>query len=150
MKTLITLTIATLLASACATPSQIVADAEVKRLCAIDGGIRVYETVKLPAEKFNQWAQVNFRVPRETEAKPSDEYYFEWDIQQYQNGKLEMWRNHFTLYRTADKKILGEAVGYSRSGGDIPGPWHESSYGCPPEADISVLKQRVFKSFDRE
>lgn len=32
------------LLSACATPSQIIADAEVRRLCEIDGGIKVYET----------------------------------------------------------------------------------------------------------
>ncbi|MBP9101513.1 MAG: hypothetical protein KBF68_09110 [Nitrosomonas sp.] len=29
-------------------------DREVKRLCAIDGGIKVYETVKLPAERFGK------------------------------------------------------------------------------------------------
>ena len=30
-------------------------DREVDRLCAIDGGIRVYETVQLPSDKFNKW-----------------------------------------------------------------------------------------------
>jgi hypothetical protein len=29
-------------------------DAKAYRLCAIDGGVKVYETVKLPPEKFNQ------------------------------------------------------------------------------------------------
>ena len=33
-------------------------DREVKRLCAIDGGIKVYETVKLPAERFDQYGQI--------------------------------------------------------------------------------------------
>lgn len=35
-------------------------DKEVDRLCAIDGGIKVYETVLLPPDKFNQWGEVNF------------------------------------------------------------------------------------------
>lgn len=32
-------------------------DAQVKELCAKDGGIKVYETVKLPADRFNQWGR---------------------------------------------------------------------------------------------
>ena len=43
-------------------------DAEVRRLCAIDGGVKVYETVKLPADKFNQWGQVNFYKPDQGES----------------------------------------------------------------------------------
>ncbi len=30
-------------------------DAKVDRLCAVDGGVKVYETVSLPPEKFNEW-----------------------------------------------------------------------------------------------
>ena len=32
-------------------------DKEVDRLCAVDGGIKVYETVKLPADQFNEWGE---------------------------------------------------------------------------------------------
>ncbi|MCL2075403.1 MAG: hypothetical protein FWH15_02970 [Betaproteobacteria bacterium] len=34
-------------------------DAEVNRLCAIDGGVKVYETVTLPPEKFNEWGNID-------------------------------------------------------------------------------------------
>jgi hypothetical protein len=37
-------------------------DREVKRLCAIDGGITVYETVKLPAERFDGYGQIAYRL----------------------------------------------------------------------------------------
>ena len=47
-------------------------DREVKRLCAIDGGITVYETVKLPAERFDGYGQI--RVPAKWLAEPEDEY----------------------------------------------------------------------------
>ena len=33
-------------------------DREVERLCAIDGGIKVYETVKLSAERIEQYGQI--------------------------------------------------------------------------------------------
>jgi hypothetical protein len=36
-------------------------------MCAKDGGIRVYEMVKLPPEKFNEWGQVNFYRPTQKE-----------------------------------------------------------------------------------
>lgn len=125
-------------------------DYRVKEMCEKDGGVKVFEAIKLPSEMFNQWGQVSFQIPLKYNAKSSDEYYFEWDIQYYQRGSPEVWRNHFTLIRVIDKKILGEAIGYSRRGGDFPGPWHESSYGCSPSADISILKQHIFRSIDRE
>ena len=42
-------------------------DQQVKELCAKDGGVKVYETVKMPAEKFNQWGQINFFKPTQGE-----------------------------------------------------------------------------------
>jgi len=37
----------------CTTPSQWIADAQVDELCTKDGGIKVYETVTLPKERFS-------------------------------------------------------------------------------------------------
>lgn len=123
-------------------------DYQVREMCEKDGGVKVYETVKLPSEMLNQWGQVSFQIPTKQNAKPLDDYYFEWDVHHYLRGSPEVWRNHFTLVRVKDKKILGEAIGYSRRGGDFPGPWHESSFGCAPDADISVLKKHIFNSTD--
>ena len=123
-------------------------DQQVRELCAKDGGVKVFETVKLPPERFDKFGAV--RVPIKKDAKSGDEYYYEWDIRYYKQGNPTMWRNQFTLYRTSDKKILGEAIGYGRRGGDIPSPMNDSSYGCPLDADISILQQRVFKSIDGE
>ncbi len=47
-------------------------DREVKRLCAIDGGIKVYETVKLLAEKFTKGEFI--LIPYRKTAKLSDKY----------------------------------------------------------------------------
>lgn len=33
-------------------------DRQVREMCAKDGGVRVYETVRLPADKFDKWGNV--------------------------------------------------------------------------------------------
>jgi hypothetical protein len=119
-------------------------DDEVRRLCAIDGGIKVYETVKLPAEKFNQWGQVTFAIPLKEAARPDDQYFYEWKTDYYRKEIPYLYRNHFKLFRVQDVALLGEAIGYVRRGGDAPGPWHDSSFDCPSDAGITNLKQRVF------
>lgn len=117
-------------------------DAKVKRLCAIDGGIKVYETVRLPAERFDKYGGI--RIPLQSEIKPSDEYYLEWKVDHLLDGSPSMRRDHFLAHRKSDGKLLGEAISYSRRGGDMPGPWHESSFRCPPDADDQDLMLRIF------
>jgi len=117
-------------------------DERVSQLCRQDGGVRVYETVKLSAGEFDRYGVV--RVPREKDAKGMDAYFYEQDVHYYLKGNPELWRLNFRIVRRADKKVLGEATSYARSGGDLPGPWHESSFGCPERSDISDLKRQVF------
>lgn len=117
-------------------------DREVKRLCAIDGGIKVYETVKLPTERFEK--DDSIYIPSKQRSKPEDDYFYESSQHFLVRGNPSMWRNHYKIYRTSDNKIIGESVSYSRHGGDIPGPWHESSFRCPVKADITDLSMQVF------
>lgn len=117
-------------------------DRQVRELCAKDGGVRVYETVRLPAEKFDQLGQI--RIPSKQDAKPGDEYYDDWRVQHYKEGNPSIRRDHFLVYRRADMKLLGEAISYARLGGDLPGPWHGSSFRCPKQSGDSILYQRIF------
>lgn len=125
------------------------ADKLVEELCAKDGGIKVYEVVSIPKEKFDQWGQ--FVVPFDDYAKPNDEYYIVWKITNIQGRhesvdilSLTIYQHHFTLYRTVDRKILGESIIYSRRGGDVVGAFMPSSYSCPNESSIDLSK-RIFK-----
>ncbi|MFY9328081.1 MAG: hypothetical protein WAO76_08705 [Georgfuchsia sp.] len=116
-------------------------DQEVKRLCAIDGGIKVYETVKQPAEKFNEYGQINFYKPDSAEPLGHD-YIFKLDMDYSKTGNPSMRRVHYRVFRRSDNLLLGESISYHRVGGDMPGPWHESSFHCPKDAgDIPLLTQ---------
>ena len=116
-------------------------DAQVREMCAKGGGVRVYETVRLPAERFDALGVA--RIPIKRDAKPGDEYYYEWREQSFREGNPSIRRDHFLVYRRSDMKLLGEAVSYARLGGDLPGPWHGSSFRCPEDSGGSVLKQRI-------
>lgn len=155
MKTLISLLLLLQLATACASgPGKAELDAEVKRLCAIDGGVKVYETVRLPLDKFNQWGQINFYKPTQGENTLGPEYIYKWGIHYYKKGEpavngaqeTSMRRDHIQITRRSDMKLLGEVVMYHRAGGDLPGPWMPSSYHCPDrrEANEGILMNQVF------
>jgi hypothetical protein len=143
MKTLISLLLLLPLATACASgPGKTELDAEVKRLCAIDGGVKVYETVRLSAEKFSRYTHSLTTMPYQ-KLKDDDEYYMVWKATYLTDGNPSLRRDHFQIIRRSDTEILGEAVSYARRGGDMPGPWHESWFRCPEQADV-VLMQSVF------
>lgn len=121
-------------------------DRQVRDLCAKDGGVRVYETVALPEEKFNQWGQPNFHIPTTPYDKlnDADEYYLEWETTSLKTGNPSLERSHFRLIRRNDQKRLGESVTYLRIGGDLPGPWHESSFTCPVPTQAQSFESSIF------
>ncbi|WP_154716609.1 hypothetical protein [Sterolibacterium denitrificans] len=120
-------------------------DAEARRLCAIDGGIKVYETVELPPEKFNEWGQPNFYRPDQGENALGVDYVFKKKVIYYRQGNPEMWKTHIQVIRRIDEKTLGVSTSYSRRGGDLPGPAHDSSFGCPEDRGDVPLLMRIFQ-----
>jgi len=145
MKTIATLLLLLPLATACASgPSKSELDAEVKRLCAIDGGIKVYETVKLPADKFNKYGQINFYKPTQGENALGHEYVMKTDIHDYRTGNPSLYRYHVQVLLKHSGKLLGESIGYTRGGGDLPGPWQPSSFSCPDRYGEGSLLTAIF------
>ncbi|MDY0014282.1 MAG: hypothetical protein RBS40_15515 [Rhodocyclaceae bacterium] len=140
MKNLISILLLLPLVACSSTPSKSELDAEVKRLCAIDGGIKVYETVKLPAEKFDQYG--NVRIP--SKAKSTDEYYYDSETIYLREGDPTVTRMVTRIVRRSDGKVLGESIRYARGGGDLPGPWHPSSFICPSPTEKPYLEPSIF------
>jgi hypothetical protein len=140
MKILIAIAILVPLTASCATPSKPELDAEVRRLCAVDGGIRVYEQATFSSSKLDEKGDV--RIPAKRYASARDEYYFESERLFYRNGNPEMWRYEYRIVRARDKKVMGTSVIYTRRGGDLPSPMHDSSFSCPD--DQPSLEKSIF------
>lgn len=124
-------------------------DAEVDQLCAVDGGIKVYEQVSLPANRFDGFGDPDIPLASSKSASLSD-YVLIAEVRVLVagghdgRGAPSLSRFVSKAIRVSDKKILGEAVGYYRFGGDPVGPWHPSSYtGCTYEPG-KKLSRAVF------
>ena len=119
-------------------------DQQVRDMCATDGGVRVYETVRLPAERFDKWGNVN--VPNKRYAKLSDEYYSEFEDHYLRQGNPSLLRIRTWVVRQSDGKVLGESIRYARTRGDLPGPWEGgTSFDCPAIAGAEgKLESSIF------
>ena len=106
------------------------------------GGSAPLMEVKLPAERFDQHGQI--RIPYKENLKPKDKYYKVWHVSYIKNGNPSLSRDHFQIVRQSDSKVLGESISYVRIGGDIPGPWHGSSFRCPENAGSPFLTRQIF------
>jgi len=104
-------------------------DEQVRKLCAIDGGIRVYETVSLPAARFNQWGSVG--IQSKGDDKSTDEYYYESEDHFYRRGNPNLLRHRSWIVRRSDGKVLGESIRYAHSGTSLPMLPINPSFMCP-------------------
>lgn len=116
---------------------QVRVDAEVRALCAKDGGIKVYETVTLSTGDYAKYSKLEWRgLPHAKDLSETDEYYRDREQHYYHQpgsrdlAPLEMFRSRSTIVQRSDNKILGENVRYTRIGGDY-GPAHPSHFTCP-------------------
>jgi len=120
-------------------------DYQVRELCAKDGGIRVYETITLPPTEYERFAKRNWIFPNKKEANPTDTYYYVVDIHYYRDWNPQVSRQQYFVVRNSDGKVLGASTRYGRGGGDIPGPWHPSSFTCPKiSKDIPSIESSIF------
>lgn len=122
-------------------------DAKVRELCAKDGGVKVYEIVELPPVKFNKFGQINFYHPTQGENALGPEYLVKVETRflRAEDEDPVIMRFQSRVFRQSDGKLLAESISYARRGGDIPGPWHPSSFHCPDHAK-DVLDELFVKS----
>ena len=125
-------------------------DRQMEELCKKDGGVRVYETVKLPPEMFDQLGDPfpGWRT-RKSEDRLGTEYLFEETDAILKDGdplkgQGRLRRYYRKIIRRADKKLLGESVYYGRSGGDFIAFPHPTSKGCPASQSSNDVIKQVF------
>lgn len=121
-------------------------DWRIDRMCAVDGGVKVHEVIRLPIDKFDELGMVNFYRPNLGEDSLGKDYSFNREVIYYSRGNPELFKVRTQVIRVVDCKVLGESVFYKRVGGDLPGPWHGSSYLCPElNIENDVLRQIFVK-----
>lgn len=80
----------------------------------------MYETVRLPASKFDQHEQI--RIPHKKTVKPKDEFYYESSRNYLVRENPGRYQLHFKVYRTSGNELLGKSIAYAGRGGDMPEP----------------------------
>lgn len=123
-------------------------DRQMEELCKKDGGIKVYETVKLPPSEFSNTGQplakyVPIAKSPEDYLGPDYRYVQKQEVLAGKNANTEkgegrLWRWHSSIYRRSDERLLGESISYGRSGGDgFTFGFQPSSNHCPkPRIDL--------------
>ena len=128
-------------------------DRQMDVLCQKDGGVKIYETVTLPANEFSNVGQPLARYQQLARSDadllgPDYRYVEEREIvagahAKAENGEGQLTRWHHAIYRRIDNHLLGEYVRYNRSGGDgFTFGFQPSGKNCPEP--INDLAQSVF------
>lgn len=127
-----------------------VLDRQMEDLCKKDGGVKIYETVVLPPESFDQWGDPfpGWRG-RTSEERLGLQYQYEWKIIDIKKGDAlkgegELKRFEVRIFRRSDGRLLGEGVSFARSGGDLIAFAHPTSRSCPESQSESDVIRRVF------
>lgn len=114
-------------------------DQRMSELCKKDGGMAVYETVKLPPDMFDQFGKPK-SVAKSTNGGYvsiiADDYIGSSEMTYIKsgnplNGKASLARIHTKITRIKDGAILSEGIRYLRAGGDWIAIGHFSQKDCP-------------------
>jgi rRNA maturation protein Nop10 len=120
-------------------------DYRVKELCEKDGGVTVFEKVKLSKEEYelNEGRNGAINVMSEDTSKTAHQYAWKSITKVINSNQPHVWRTEYVTYRKSDNKELGTWVIYSRRGGDFPtGVSHPSKFSC---RDIEGFETDVIK-----
>lgn len=140
----LTLAIAVLLLAAGCERAKTKLDREVDRLCAIDGGVHIYETVKLGKDNFGSDGEAfpQYRAQVISGGGLGPNYKWNSITKKIVDGDPSLTKWEQVISRVQDGKVMGRRIVYVRGGGDLPGPWAPSEYSC---RNVPLdLTQKVF------
>lgn len=117
-------------------------EAEVRRLCSIDGGVKVYETVPTPAGQF---PSVIPDVGRQVWQPDLGTIFGGYRYAETQGPAIRghgrvIYRNTVTITRISDRKVMGDLVVYRNEGDEILHGIH-----CPEKVTGQKLIDSVFR-----
>lgn len=125
-------------------------DRRMAELCEKDGGLKLYETVKLPTSMFDEdgypfpgWRQRSNPNRLNSEYQLIEEKGVLKDGNSME-GEGRLLRIKWTITRKSDGKLFGEAVQYIRIGGDLIAFPHSTSKVCPLQINFTNVIRAVF------
>ncbi|WP_322522209.1 hypothetical protein SR882_04870 [Guyparkeria halophila] len=109
-------------------------DYQVWQMCQEDGGVKVFEKVALEPADYDRYEDNGWFFPNKENMNPGERFYTEVRVNYYRKKIPKVSRQTYLILaeRNGSRKVLGEYVSYARSGGGVSGPWHESTFHCPP------------------
>lgn len=130
-------------------------DWQMEVLCKRDGGMKIYQTVTLPASEFSNIGQPLAKYERY--AKSSEEILgpnFQYIINKsvfsgatanLENGQGRLEKIHEIVYRRAGNQLLGEYIWYARGGGDFYTFGFQPSSNYCPKPSVSLINSIFVK-----
>lgn len=124
-------------------------NAQMAELCKKDGGVKIYERVKLPPEMYNEFGSL--KTPKYIKrgndyiSQIADIYELSTEVQVIKDGDLQkgegvLDRQHRKLINVKNNRLLAEGVFYGRVGGDRWSPGMHSQSGCP-ENPVNIIDE---------
>ncbi len=119
-------------------------DHRVTQMCEKDGGATVFESINISQDEYKKLGGINGAIPIPPERYKKDSPYFDrTDTKKIHEWNPEVIKRKTEIIRSADGKILGKQITYSRIGGDTPtGIMHPSSFSC---RDVAGVKLRIVR-----
>lgn len=134
-------------------------DQKMEELCKKDGGVKVYEKVKVPSGWLDFSGRPNPKMfpsrdvgGGRSRQMVADQYLIETTREEIKSPSNDgvgfyteprLTRYVIFIRRLSDNKTLGEEVSYGRLGGDLS-LGHPSSKSCPDPAPVPDVIQSVF------
>jgi hypothetical protein len=119
-------------------------DAQIRTLCAKDGGSTIFERVTLSKEEYERFGGYagGIRIPFVGKDPKGSPYVLEILVAPLREGEPYVARFETLIRRRVDGKLLSRRVEYLRRGGDLPTGLPPSSFTCPRA--FSVLSKETF------
>lgn len=117
-------------------------DRQMEELCKKDGGVKVYETVTLSPQEYDEiFSYAATAKSREHYYGPEYRYVSKHEVlvgenAQPEKGEGRLSRAYVAIYRRSNDRLLGESVLYGRIGGD------GFTFGFQPSTNLCPRRQR--------
>ena len=118
-------------------------DRQVREMCAMNGGITVYERFPVSSKFFEAHGGDRgvMSLPNESEMRRDVPAFQRMTSLVVKEGSPRILRHEAQIIRWSDSKVLGRLILFGRSGGDFPFTVSAPSYYQCPEENNDVVRQ---------